>query len=736
MKTRLALILTALTLAALPAAGQSTQPAGSLTVRTQERIRDEFQKLMRHMLEVADQLAATDAESAQTIRQAVQQAQRAFIAEDMSKVIELLGRGMVHPADATQAEVIRELKAMLETLRSGSIELDERWKQIEQWKTHLGNVDRLLERERRHARDSLVASQGAAMAERLGELGEQLARLVERQKTLLGETGALPAPDPAAARLAAIRDALQAVRDDQANMATATAALVIAQLPAAEQKQKDLAAQLADPAAKLDAVTGLDEQSAAAVGRARQAVAQSRREMSASADELAKSNKTTALERQRQAAADLDAAIAALDETLRSVSAGSAAGELAGRQGGLGNETAQLARDVQQALDQAAAGEDGTASQPSGNLAQAAQAMAQAGRRLNAQQKDPAAQAQREALRQMEDDLARLAELQRRLEEQAADPDLDGQRRRQDETAERTTELADEMNSQSPSGGSATPGQEAVSNASQSMGQASQSLSQGQSGQANQQQQQAVEQLEQARQALMQAIAEQEQLAQADALIRIESMLRVILQTQLSVNARTVAVFAKRTGEQYDRPEQLELAELANTQGRQAEEVRKLHALLRKEGTTAVFPSVLEQTAADMSSVQELLAKREAGLLTQGVQEQIAQTLSELIEALEREIRRREQEVPPPLPEAGQPGPAAPPPLVPPVAELKMLRTLQQHIHDRTATLDGQVRDGQVDPTAARLQHKLLSDRQARLADLTRELAQRMRRGGGEGGGR
>jgi hypothetical protein len=71
-------------------------------------------------------------------------------------------------------------------------------------------------------------------------------------------------------------------------------------------------------------------------------------------------------------------------------------------------------------------------------------------------------------------------------------------------------------------------------------------------------------------------------------------------------------------------------------------------------------------------------------------------------------------------------------PLVPMVAELKMLRSLQLQVNRRTEELDAQNRAGKVDEVIGRNQHTLLGDRQAKVAKLARELDAKMRSAQGD----
>lgn len=757
MTLRITLIAVLLTgLAALTAWGQApaTQPKDSAIIYTGQYVREEFQKLMTRMLEVADLLEKTEPDAAKTIRQAVQQAQRAFIAEDMAKVVDLLSKGLVLPADQTQGKVIVALKDVLETLRTGAMDLDKRREQIQYLKQVQQRVEDLLHRQEKHEQESRAASQAQAMADRTAELGKQLQDIVRKQQELMDRTGKLPAAEPAAGKLAGIREELARLEQRQNALTGATSGMAIAQLPVAEKVQKELAGQTEEIGRKLqqlaedpqvkDALKLAGAQEAGA--QASKSATQAGAEMGKAVSELANSNKTTAGDRQAQAAADLASAGKALDEALAKMSASTEAGQAAQAQADLQKNTSTLSQDVKTAMDQAGAGgaesqpatSQASSSQPAppSNLDRASEAMAKAAANLQAQQKDPALNAQRKAMEEMRGDLAELAKLQRRLEQQARKPDYERQKQEQDQTKGETEKLANDMKNPPGQDGSSTPGQQATSQAASAMDKASQGLGQQKGEQANKDQKQAVAELDKARQELSQEVARQEEMAQSESLVRLEAMLRTILIAQQAVNKDTADTYAKRTGEAYDRPEQLKLTELSDRQGKQVEEVKKVSSLVAKEGSSAVFPVVLEQVRQDMVSVQGMLSKSQAGPLAQSVQEQIAQSLKDLIDALQKEMARRNDKNASGAGAGAGGGGGGKTPLVPPAAELKMLRALQLQINQRTLELDGGTQQAGVDETVLRLQHKVLSDRQGATAKLARDLAKKLEQApAGPGGG-
>jgi hypothetical protein len=145
--------------------------------------------------------------------------------------------------------------------------------------------------------------------------------------------------------------------------------------------------------------------------------------------------------------------------------------------------------------------------------------------------------------------------------------------------------------------------------------------------------------------------------------------------------------------------------------------------LLREEGSSVAFPEAVEQMRDDMKQVVERLAAVKVGEITQGLEQDIIAALEETIAALEKAIKDLEKNRTPPgqQPSGGQPGE---PPLVHKLAELKMIRSLQMRIYQRTKRY-GQMIDGEQAETAELIDAlQALAERQQRVYKATADLEQ------------
>ncbi len=153
------------------------------------------------------------------------------------------------------------------------------------------------------------------------------------------------------------------------------------------------------------------------------------------------------------------------------------------------------------------------------------------------------------------------------------------------------------------------------------------------------------------------------------------------------------------------------------------QEANKCIDILEAEGSAVAFPEVFQQVRQDMIHVQKRLELTETGVVTQGIEQDIISTLQEMIDALKK--ARQDNASDPPKP--GEPGKSGPPgdqKLLELLQELKMVRSLQKRVNDRTNTYgklfpnEEQARDPQIVREL-----RSLSERQQRIQDIVSRIA-------------
>ncbi|MFQ5807228.1 MAG: DUF4175 family protein [Phycisphaerae bacterium] len=260
------------------------------------------------------------------------------------------------------------------------------------------------------------------------------------------------------------------------------------------------------------------------------------------------------------------------------------------------------------------------------------------------------------------------------------------------------------------------PGAPQIGRAAQDMQQAADSLGERQPSAANPSQRSALEQLQQALDELDDALRQVRREESEETLAALEARFRSMLTREQRVH-EAVTALSEKSPEQWTRVDQLRLAESAETQRGVSEDCQVTLRILVDEGTTVVVPELVRQMAADMADVSARLDRFDTSPETRRVLADIIALLEELLGVIER---KREADAR--LEEGEQPSADRPRPLLPGSAELKLLRTSQIRLNERTVKLvaaSSGTGDDQVRAT------RRLAERQRRLADLARRMNER-----------
>jgi len=155
--------------------------------------------------------------------------------------------------------------------------------------------------------------------------------------------------------------------------------------------------------------------------------------------------------------------------------------------------------------------------------------------------------------------------------------------------------------------------------------------------------------------------------------------------------------------------------------------------LLEAEGSAVAFAEVFQQVRGDMQTVATRLRKTDTGIVTVTIENQIIETLEEMIDALKKAIaeNKKKSQSPP-----GQSGPPPDPKLIDLLAELKMIRSMQKRVNSRTELYGKQYAGEQAPPPEKastndererfdRIQGELkdLSKRQQKISKVTHDIA-------------
>jgi hypothetical protein len=257
------------------------------------------------------------------------------------------------------------------------------------------------------------------------------------------------------------------------------------------------------------------------------------------------------------------------------------------------------------------------------------------------------------------------------------------------------------------------------------MGQAAQQMQQGEGEQSEAEQQRVLEELQKAQQEVAQARREAEAQLAMEQLARIADTLAALHARQQTLKEETTRLDTERLAKgNWTRPQLASLRGVVETQQTVRTDTEEAREVLT---SAPVFALTLTRAMSNMERAVGLLNERRADAETQIAQQAAVDRFAQLLDALKND----------PDAQAGQSEDAAggggagggqqdgpPRDGIPPIAQLKMLRSLQIEINERTLELDdSRQRQKGLSPTQEK-ELESLSAEQGILADLVRKFAE------------
>ena len=265
-----------------------------------------------------------------------------------------------------------------------------------------------------------------------------------------------------------------------------------------------------------------------------------------------------------------------------------------------------------------------------------------------------------------------------------------------------------------------TEGRKDLQEAQDSMQKAIEELEQKSRESAGKEQERALEELEQLKarleEILRQRREEEKELYLAMLEVRFQKMLRV----QLQVNAETARL--QKIPEPERNPAHFDkCSEAARQQRENQTDADKTLVLLKEEGSSVAFPEAVEQMRNNMDTIAGRLTRADTADTTQLLEQLVVETLEEIILAMQKEMEaQRQKKQKPGKPQKGEPQDQK---LVNQLAELKMIRALQNQVNRITKQIGIQIEGEQsADPDQRKLTEDL-SKRQQRIQSATYDLS-------------
>lgn len=328
-----------------------------------------------------------------------------------------------------------------------------------------------------------------------------------------------------------------------------------------------------------------------------------------------------------------------------------------------------------------------------------------------------------EALKQAKKDLEAMADEARRELDKLP---FDQQAKKQENTQHATDTLAQKMEKAEAEGenedGQPTPGRKAVQQAVPKQKAAAGTLKEYKP--AKQKQQDAKEDLEKARDELDEAINQLRQQLQDAVLRALEERFTAMLAKQREFSLQTKTLDKTRSSAltaDGSLPASLvaRIQDVATGESDLEVEAADALKLLQEEGTTSVFPEIVDDLKTQLREVARRCRANATDKPVQERQLEVEQTLELLINSLRKTIEMKEG--------GGQCGQCnGQPQLVPISAELKLIRFLQERVNKRTKDYEEGLPAEMRETDEARAEAQDLAGKQNKVRDLTRKLATKL----------
>lgn len=252
--------------------------------------------------------------------------------------------------------------------------------------------------------------------------------------------------------------------------------------------------------------------------------------------------------------------------------------------------------------------------------------------------------------------------------------------------------------------------------ASQKMREAEARLKTPAKSQATGPQDEAIRSLEKAGQELEEILRQLREEERQQVLVSLAARLRKMREIEEIVREGTVAADKVPRNKRTRADEQRAVA-LARRQLTLHAEIEQALVVIREDGTSVAIGEALAEVDVDVMSIARALEHGDTGQRTQEVESEVIAVLEDLIAAIDRQIREGGGKAP-----SGSGGSNAAPPLVSQLAELKMLRALEERVWRRTERLLALPPAARQAPDA-RADLADLAERQARIYRVAKELA-------------
>ncbi|MGI9516032.1 MAG: hypothetical protein ACR2NP_03210 [Pirellulaceae bacterium] len=606
---------------------------------------------------IAQKLEEKEPERAARLVQALQQAKENLIARKMAEITRLLDEQKLEEAEAELDAVILNLEALVRLLlneQEDTMSRQEEIDKLKQWREQIVAIKR--EQQRQTDETDKIANKD----ETLRDLEEQIRaveELIEKQESVIDETDK---------NRGAGLQALDGVADQQFDVRQET-----------EELAEEIAGDTESSAEELESDPSGEETQPGEQSGQQQSGQQQEGQQQAGQQQEGQQQEGQQQEGQQQEGQQQEG---------QQQEGQQPSGQQQSGQQQSGQQQSQQQQNAQQQHKQ-------PGQQP---LEDAAGNQRQAEEELTNGRAARARNAEEAALEDLKEALAELKKEQRRI---ASLPPEAFQKMAQEQrrTENKTEDLARDMQNTPQSGQQGQegqqgqsgqqqqqqgqPGQQSVQRAQKAMQNAAGDLAEQDPERAVRQQEKAEEELDKALREIEERLDQLREETREEKLARLEARFREMLMRQQIATIMTVDLDDKKTHlGKLRRRDLLTILRLSSEELEISELGQQAYDLLLEDGTSIVFPEMVQQTRDDLGRVAQLLESEQTGPLTQLIQRDIEASLEEMLEALKQTRKNNEG--------GGGGGGGGNAPLLRKSAELKMLRAAQLRVNRLTKQFD------------------------------------------------
>jgi hypothetical protein len=204
-------------------------------------------------------------------------------------------------------------------------------------------------------------------------------------------------------------------------------------------------------------------------------------------------------------------------------------------------------------------------------------------------------------------------------------------------------------------------------------------------------------------------------------LVMLEARFRKMLEEQIEIYDETQRLDAA-TGKAAEHELEIASGRLSRKESLLVREADRALVLLREDGTSIAFPEAIEQARDDMQSIANRLRNTKVDLITQGLEEDVIAALEEALAAMQQALKelREQKDQQQQQGGGGAPGEKR---LVEQLAELRMIRSLQARVNNRTRQYGAMIGGEQAWEEELLEALRELSRRQQKIFQATKELS-------------